>query len=173
MATLIGRSAEGEPQRRCCQDNCADYVFHAALLPLGEHAVGTEFAPWTWRVGLAGLWATRLGLGRNAPHLVLPCTHLWPFLAFLDACRAFGQGCHYVSGQSAILSWRRRPTVGRHYPDPPRTGSGRLAQLLAAGRTLSRAAVDITAIVVTIVWGPGTLTRQRKSADVDKEIVSA
>jgi len=31
----------------------ADYVFRAVPLPPGEHTVRMEFAPWTWRVGLA------------------------------------------------------------------------------------------------------------------------
>jgi len=41
----------------------ADYVFRAVLLPPGEHTVRMEFAPWTWRVGLAVSLVTWVGLG--------------------------------------------------------------------------------------------------------------
>ena len=41
----------------------ADYVFRAVLLPPGEHTVRMEFAPWTWRVGLAVSVVTWAGLG--------------------------------------------------------------------------------------------------------------
>ena len=41
----------------------ADYVFRAVFLPPGEHTVRMEFAPWTWRVGLAVSIVTWVGLG--------------------------------------------------------------------------------------------------------------
>jgi len=40
----------------------ADYAFRAVLLPPGEHVVRMEFAPWTWRVGLAVSIITWVGL---------------------------------------------------------------------------------------------------------------
>jgi len=41
----------------------ADYAFRAVSLPPGEHRVKMEFAPWTWRVGLAVSIVTWAGLG--------------------------------------------------------------------------------------------------------------
>ncbi len=41
----------------------ADYAFRAVPVPPGEHIVRMEFAPWTWRVGLAVSIVTWLGLG--------------------------------------------------------------------------------------------------------------
>ena len=55
----------------------ADYAFRTILLPPGEHVVRMEFAPWTWRVGLAVSVVTWVGLA------------VWAGVAFRGRLRRF------------------------------------------------------------------------------------